>query len=319
MLLEVDGLVKRYRTKDRQVVEAVKGIRFSLAAGTILAFLGPNGAGKTTTIKMIAGLVRPDDGDVAVEGHSLSAASGQALRSLGAVLEGSRNLYWRLTPLENFEYWGGIRGLSRKTARERGRELMREFGLEDKIGSTVQQLSRGMQQQVAICAALIHSPALLLLDEPTLGLDLDASDRIQEYVQRLAHERGMGILLTTHQMEVAQTLADRISIIQSGVLTLEGLKEDVLARFTGSSYVFELAEAPSAGARQLADQLGAAWTGEQEFRVVLDRPTDVYDIMRALEPCPIVRVMRETADLATVFRAHTRQSVPVQSGREAMA
>ncbi len=319
MLLEVDGLVKRYRTKDRQVVEAVKGIRFSLAAGTILAFLGPNGAGKTTTIKMIAGLVRPDDGDVAVEGHSLSAASGQALRSLGAVLEGSRNLYWRLTPLENFEYWGGIRGLSRKTARERGRELMREFGLEDKIGSTVQQLSRGMQQQVAICAALIHSPALLLLDEPTLGLDLDASDRIQEYVQRLAHERGMGILLTTHQMEVAQTLADRISIIQSGVLTLEGLKEDVLARFTGSSYVFELAEAPSAGARQLADQLGAAWTGEQEFRVVLDRPTDVYDIMRALEPCPVVRVMRETADLATVFRAHTRQSVPVQSGREAMA
>ena len=319
MLLEVDGLVKRYRTKDRQVVEAVKGIRFSLAAGTILAFLGPNGAGKTTTIKMIAGLVRPDDGDVAVEGHSLSAASGQALRSLGAVLEGSRNLYWRLTPLENFEYWGGIRGLSRKMARERGRELMREFGLEDKIGSTVQQLSRGMQQQVAICAALIHSPALLLLDEPTLGLDLDASDRIQEYVQRLAHERGMGILLTTHQMEVAQTLADRISIIQSGVLTLEGLKEDVLARFTGSSYVFELAEAPSAGARQLADQLGAAWTGEQEFRVVLDRPTDVYDIMRALEPCPIVRVMRETADLATVFRAHTRQSVPVQSGREAMA
>ncbi len=319
MLLEVDGLVKRYRTKDRQVVEAVKGIRFSLAAGTILAFLGPNGAGKTTTIKMIAGLVRPDDGDVAVEGHSLSAASGQALRRLGAVLEGSRNLYWRLTPLENFEYWGGIRGLSRKMARERGRELMREFGLEDKIGSTVQQLSRGMQQQVAICAALIHSPALLLLDEPTLGLDLDASDRIQEYVQRLAHERGMGILLTTHQMEVAQTLADRISIIQSGVLTLEGLKEDVLARFTGSSYVFELAEAPSAGARQLADQLGAAWTGEQEFRVVLDRPTDVYDIMRALEPCPVVRVMRETADLATVFRAHTRQSVPVQSGREAMA
>ena len=319
MLLEVDGLVKRYRTKDRQVVEAVKGIRFSLAAGTILAFLGPNGAGKTTTIKMIAGLVRPDDGDVTVEGHSLSAASGQALRRLGAVLEGSRNLYWRLTPLENFEYWGGIRGLSRKTARERGRELMREFGLEDKIGSTVQQLSRGMQQQVAICAALIHSPALLLLDEPTLGLDLDASDRIQEYVQRLAHERGMGILLTTHQMEVAQTLADRISIIQSGVLTLEGLKEDVLARFTGSSYVFELAEAPSAGARQLADQLGAAWTGEQEFRVVLDRPTDVYDIMRALEPCPVVRVMRETADLATVFRAHTRQSVPVQSGREAMA
>ena len=319
MLLEVGGLVKRYKTKDRQIVEAVRGIRFTLSAGAILAFLGPNGAGKTTTIKMIAGLVRPDDGDVTVEGHSLSGRSGQALRHLGAVLEGSRNLYWRLTPLENFEYWGGIRGLSRKTARDRGRELMREFGLEDKIGSTVQQLSRGMQQQVAICAALIHSPSLLLLDEPTLGLDLDASDRIQDYVLRIAHERGVGILLTTHQMEVAQTLADRISIIQNGVLTLEGLKEDVLARFTGSSYVFELAEAPSAEARLLADDLGAAWTGECEFRAVLDRPTDVYEIMRALEPCAVVRVMRETADLATVFREHTRKPVPVENIREVTA
>ncbi|WP_181363135.1 ABC transporter ATP-binding protein [Sulfoacidibacillus thermotolerans] len=307
-MLEVDGLVKRYKTKDRKVVEAVKGIGFSLEAGRILAFLGPNGAGKTTTIKMIAGLINPDEGDVTVNGYSVSGKPKEALREIGAVLEGSRNLYWRLTPLENFEYWAGIRGVSRKVARERGRELMSELGLENKLGSTVQQLSRGMQQQVAICAALIHTPSLLLLDEPTLGLDLDASDRIQEYVLKLAHERGVGIVLTTHQMEIAQALADYVSIIQSGTLTLEGLKSEVLERYAGRSYLFELGAVASVEVRRKVEARGGVWSSKVEFRVVLDDPTDIYDLMRVLEPTAIVKMVRETADLAMIFREHTRMA-----------
>lgn len=307
MLLEVDGLVKRYRTRDRKLVEAVREVRFGLGAGTILAFLGPNGAGKSTTIKMIAGLVAADGGDARVDGHSVIRSPRHALSRLGAVLEGSRNLYWRLTPLENFAYWGGIRGLSHREAERRGTELMRAFGLEHKLGSTVQQLSRGMQQQVAVCAALLHRPALLLLDEPTLGLDLEASDRIQSYVTRLAHEQGVAILLTTHQMEVADKLADRIAIIQNGELTLEDEKAAMLARFSADSYEVELGAPATDMVRAAMQTFRPDWQSDTVFRCLLNNGQSVYELLRRLEPHPVTRVMRETADLATVFRAHTRK------------
>lgn len=307
-MLQVLDLVKTYHTKDNQTVHAVSGINFSLEAGSILAFLGPNGAGKTTSIKMIGGLVRPNSGDVRIGGYSVTKHSGKALRQVGAVLEGSRNLYWRLTPLENFEYWGGIRGVSRRESRQRGRALMTEFGLEHKLKSTVQQLSRGMQQQVSICAALIHEPSLLLLDEPTLGLDLDASDRIQSYVLRLAHELGVAILLTTHQMEVAQTLADDVAIIQNGNIGLRGSKADVLGQHSGNWYTIELGEPANDEVKKRLTSYEAEWTMDTICRVQLSDGHEIHAIMHQLEPLPVVRFGRDTPNLATVFRRHTRQS-----------
>ena len=170
-----------------------------------------------------------------------------ALKDIGAVLEGSRNLYWRLTPVENFEYWGGIKGVSRLKTLQRGKELMSAFGLESKLNSTVQQLSRGMQQQVARCTALIHSPSLLLLDEPTLGLDLEASDRIQSLLEVLAKEQEVGILLTTHQMDVAERLSDSVAIINNGQIIKQGFTKNVLKQFSsGETYIFEyVLEIPS--------------------------------------------------------------------------
>lgn len=172
-LLEVENLRKTFRSGSGDV-EAVRGISLKIEEGIVLGFLGPNGAGKTTTIKMIAGLVRPDSGSIRVAG--LNPHDGpEALRHIGAVLEGNRNIYWRLTPLENLEYFGVLKGMAAKVARAKGREILERFGLAEKMKSPVQELSRGMQQKIAIAVALVHEPSLLLLDEPTLGLDVEAA------------------------------------------------------------------------------------------------------------------------------------------------
>lgn len=306
VLLEVDQVRKAYRVRGGGEVAAVRDVSFELSAGHILAFLGPNGAGKTTTIKMIAGLVRMDGGDVRILGQSIRESGPQALRRLGAVLEGSRNLYWRLTPVENIEYWAGIRGVPRRVARERGMQLLTRCGLQAKANQTVQQLSRGMQQLVAICAALVHEPQLLLLDEPTLGLDLAAADRIQQLVSGLAREQGVGVLLTTHQMEVAQNLSDELVLIREGEVIVRGATDAVRERLNGDAYLIELGAPPDESRRAYLVARNAQFESETTLRLIIRTPEDLYQVLHRLEPLPIVRVNRDTADLGTVFRHYVQ-------------
>lgn len=200
-VLEAYHLRKTYRYQGK-LIEAVRDVSLNIAAKEVLAFLGPNGAGKTTTIKMIAGLILPDGGEVRIAGRNPHRDS-QAIRMLGAVLEGNRNLYWRLTPEENLEYFGVLRGLSGSVARRRSQELLERFDLLPKRRTTVQTLSRGMQQKLAIAVALMHQPQLLLLDEPTLGLDVEATENVKSLVREIARE-GCAILLTTHQLNIAE-------------------------------------------------------------------------------------------------------------------
>lgn len=227
--LEVENLRKTYRY-GAALVEAVRSVSLTLTAGEVLAFLGPNGAGKTTTIKMIAGLIRPDAGRVRIAGLD-PHRNPQALRLLGAVLEGNRNLYWRLTPEENLEYFGVLKGLSCREARWRGRVLLERFELTSKRRTTVQTLSRGMQQKLALAVALVQQPKLLLLDEPTLGLDVEATQNVKALVKAIASE-GCAILLTTHQLDIAEELSDRVAIILSILLLIMPL--------TGSRLAFPL-------------------------------------------------------------------------------
>ncbi|HLR10579.1 MAG TPA: ABC transporter ATP-binding protein [Sporosarcina sp.] len=307
MLLTVEHLKKEFNVK-KQKIQAVKSIDFELRAGGITAFLGPNGAGKTTTIKMIAGLIQPDEGDIRINGKSILTDSRRTLQKIGTVLEGSRNLYWRLSPLENFEYWGGIKGISREQAVKKGKELMHAFGLEDKMHHTVQQLSRGMQQRVAICTSLIHSPSLLLLDEPTLGLDLDSSDRIQALLKDLVKEQNVGILLTTHQMDVAEALSDRLAIINDGALVKEGTTHEVLQQFNETeTYLFECAEPLSEENMKKLTIYQPTYTGSTSFKVTLTDTQQLYEMIRLLEPKPIVRIEKDVADVARVFRHYTQR------------
>ncbi len=283
----------------------MQDVTFSIAAGEVFAFLGPNGAGKTTTIKMSAGLVRPDSGSVCIGGYDLWRDHDRAARQMGAVLEGSRNLYWRMTVMENLLYWGTLRGMSTKLAKRRAGDLLERVGLTERARSTVQTLSRGMQQKVALCQALMHGPRLLLLDEPTLGLDYAAGEAIKQMVRGLAQD-GTAILLTTHQLDVAQQLSDRLAIIRQGQLVLQGGTADLLQQFShpvfaivaASPWTAEILERVrhAAGEVRVIDSVSLVYTPGSEDMA------GVYDLIASLAPHPILRVQRHQADLAEVFQ-----------------
>ncbi|MEM1309721.1 MAG: ABC transporter ATP-binding protein [Cyanobacteria bacterium P01_H01_bin.153] len=296
MVLAAHDLSKAYG-RGKQRFAAVHQVSLTLHRGEVLAFLGPNGAGKTTTIKMIAGLVRPDRGQVIVADENPHRRAG-ALRHVGAVLEGNRNLYWRLTPEENLEYFGVLRQVPRKIAHRRGLELLARFGLEDKRDTPVQKLSRGMQQKVAIAVALIHNPQLLLLDEPTLGLDVEASETVKALVRQIAQE-GRAILLTTHQLDVAEELSDRVAIIRRGRIIAEQSTESLLREFSSSTYQIEVEGRLSVDQQQRVAKLGALVDGSQI--VYAGTSESLYSLLAALQPLPILSVQRDRADLTQVF------------------
>lgn len=210
--LHVQDLAKTYPNG----VQAVAGISFEVFRGEILALLGPNGSGKTTTVKMVAGLVLPSSGSAEIMGLNVLKHRTDAMRHLGAVLEGARNVYWQLSARENLRYFGGLRGVPKRQLEKRIDELLLDVGLLAEQDRPVGQFSRGMQQKLAIAAALLHDPEVLLLDEPTLGLDVSAARALEDNIARLASERGKSVLLTTHTMPLAEKLAHRVLVIRRG-------------------------------------------------------------------------------------------------------
>ena len=301
-------LRKSYGRRKRRF-EAVRGVSLCIQAGEVLAFLGPNGAGKTTTIKMIAGLIRPDAGWVKIAGAD-PHQQPQALKGVGAVLEGNRNLYWRLTPLENLEYFGVLRQMPRKAARARGEQLLEAFGLIDKRNEAVQKLSRGMQQKIAIAVALIHYPSLLLLDEPTLGLDVEAGETVKQLVRQVAAE-GCAILLTTHQLNVAEELSDRVAVIRSGQIVAEQPTAALIKQFSDSAaYEIEIDGALDEPTKVSLAAMGATVSGSciryASEANATGAHADIYKLLNLLAPLPLVEVRQNRADLTDVFLQLTR-------------
>jgi ABC-2 type transport system ATP-binding protein len=294
--LEVCEISKRYRS-GKKWVEAVRQVSLTLASGEVLAFLGPNGAGKTTTIKIVAGLIHPDGGWVRIAGRNPHRESA-ALRGVGAVLEGNRNLYWRLTAQENLEYFGVLRGLSRRQARQRSRELLERFELTEKRRTTVQMLSRGMQQKLAIAAALLHAPPLLLLDEPTLGLDLEATQTVKRLIQEIARS-GCAILLTTHQLDIAEELSDKVAIIQGGTIIARASTRELIRQFSGTAYTVEVEDCLTPEQIQKLESLDAIVQGEHS--IYIQGTEAFYQTVEVLKPLPLVRVKREQGNLAEIF------------------
>lgn len=296
IVLEAQDLSKSYVEKGRTVA-AVNGVSLQILAGQVLAFLGPNGAGKTTTIKMIAGLIQPDGGWVRIIDRN-PHSDPVALRLLGAVLEGNRNVYWRLTPIENLEYFGVLRGMSQKAARLRAQELLERFNLTHKRKSLVQSLSRGMQQKLAIAVALMHQPPLLLLDEPTLGLDVEATEDVKRLVREIASE-GCAILLTTHQLAIAEELSDRVAIINSGKILVEEPTEALIRQFSGSAYRIETEAEIDSDRLSKIIAIGAEVEGDRTIHV--GEPELLYPVLEILKPLSLVQVQKDQANLTDVF------------------
>jgi len=253
-LLEARDLTKRFGE-----VLAVDRVSLAVRRGEIYGLLGPNGAGKTTTISLVCGLLKPDGGSIAVGGASFWG-DPQAARGIMGVSPQELAVYEELSGRENLEFWGRIAGLTARAARARAGELLEALSLVDRGKDPVKQYSGGMKRRINLGCALMHRPALLLLDEPTVGIDPQARANILGFVRELA-AAGAAILYTTHYLEEAETLCHRIGIIDHGRLLAEGTLEQLRERL-GDAQVF-VVEGRLAGADS------GAWPGFAErFRVM---------------------------------------------------
>ncbi|MFW5920086.1 MAG: ABC transporter ATP-binding protein [Halanaeroarchaeum sp.] len=205
----VEDLTKRFGE-----VTAVDGISFAVEAGSVFGFLGPNGAGKTTTTRMLTGVLRPDAGTARIVGHDVRTDLEAAQSEIGIVPE-RFNAYLDLTAWQNLMLAGEIYGLPTGKRRERGRELLRSFGLFDRRDEPTNQYSKGMKQRLMLAMALIHDPAVLFLDEPITGLDVESQRLIRERLAEL-NRQGRTVFLTTHDIDEADELCDTVAIINRG-------------------------------------------------------------------------------------------------------
>ena len=216
--------------KPKAMFTAVDGVDLQIERGEIFGLLGPNGAGKSTTIRMLCTLLEPTSGTAHVNGFDIVKQANEVRRSLGTLLAGERSIYWKLTGRENLEYFAALYHIPSTIARQRVEELIERMELKERANEFVEKYSTGMRQRVAIAKALLARPPILLLDEPTLGLDPQAARRLRELIAELKQE-GHTILLTTHYMEEADLLSDRIGIIDQGKIialdTPEGLKQRI--------------------------------------------------------------------------------------------
>lgn len=242
--LQKDEETQRRRFYKKKVVHAARQIAFGIRRGEIFGLLGPNGAGKTTAVKMISGLVRPNGGRVYVDGLYVERKRLEVLKRVGVVLEGTRTSIWPLTPYENLMYYGNLKNVKGRVLKERARGLLDFIGLKEKSNIQVRRLSRGEKQKLAICIALIADPLVVLLDEPTTGLDVQSSRNIKDRVREMTREQGKSVLVTTHDMHVAQELCDRIGIIDKGVLVACKPTEQLLDLFSDQTFEFRVDRLP---------------------------------------------------------------------------
>jgi ABC-2 type transport system ATP-binding protein len=203
------------RSQPKQWFTAVAGVSLQIEQGEVFGLLGPNGAGKSTTIRMLCTLLEPTSGSAQINGYDLLKQPNLVRQSLGTVLAGERSIYWKLTGRENLEYFAALYHIPPDIARRRIKELLERMELTTRADDLVEKYSTGMRQRIAISKAMLANPPIILLDEPTLGLDPQAARNVRELVGELKAE-GHTILLTTHYMEEADQLSDRIGIIDQG-------------------------------------------------------------------------------------------------------
>ncbi|GLZ78121.1 daunorubicin resistance protein DrrA family ABC transporter ATP-binding protein [Actinorhabdospora filicis] len=272
---------------------AVDDVSLAIQPGTVFGFLGPNGAGKTTTIKIAAGLLTATSGGVRLNGFDVRTRRAAAMSQLGAVLEGSRNVYWTLSAWQNLVYFGRLKGMRKAAARSRAADLLTELDLWDRRHEKVGGFSRGMQQKVAIAAALVADPPVVLLDEPTLGLDVAATRTVKNWIATLSADQGKTILLTTHQLDMVEELCDRVAVIRDGRVIADQPTTELLSRFRRrDTYEIRVEGGPDqlpllpGGFTAVRDGDGTTITGDvadpQQVYALVDRLRERRVVLRSL-------------------------------------
>lgn len=320
-LIEVRDITKSYRQRrGGNIVTALGGVSFGVERGEVLGLLGPNGAGKTTTIKTICGLITPDSGTVMINGFDVQRERLRALRAISAVLEGNRNLYWRLTVRENLEYFAGNRGASRRQVRARIDELLRQFRLFERGNALVNHLSRGMQQKLAIAVAMLAGSEIILLDEPTLGLDVESGYEVRQLLRDIAQTQGRTLIISSHDMPVVQELCQRVVIISHGRVVADNQVSNLLKLFETRAYQITLGSPLSSV--QLT-RLQARFTVNLEnpagtvVRVNLEHGEDIYELIEILrlERTPVEAIDRTVINFEQVFLRVVNGAKPPQETR----
>lgn len=226
-MVETFDLAKTFHGTDGAEVQAVKGINLQIHKGEIFSLLGPNGAGKTTTISMISGLLEPTRGDATIGGYSILKQPLEAKKLLGVVPQ-EVALYPSLSARQNLEFFGKLYGLGGSALAERVDEVLDFVGLKDRQKEKVDAFSGGMKRRLNVGVGLLHRPQLVYMDEPTVGIDPQSRRRILDQVMQLRSEYGMTVLYTTHLMEEAQELSDRVGIIDHGEIIALGTQGDLI-------------------------------------------------------------------------------------------
>ena len=244
-LIETGHLVKKFGEK-----VAVNDVSFNVHGGEVFGFLGPNGAGKTTTIKAIVGLLQPTSGTVKVAGYDVQLQPMQAKAACGFVPD-TPNLYMKLSARELLRFVGDLYELNPGKIAERGDELLRVFDLAEVRDDPIDSYSHGMKQKIALAAALIHDPKVLVLDEPTVGLDPKSARLIKDMLRQLA-DRGAAVFLSTHILEIAEHMCDRIGIINRGNLVAVGTMDELRALGKGERSLEDIFLSLTGGADEAA-------------------------------------------------------------------
>jgi ABC-2 type transport system ATP-binding protein len=295
-MIEASGLRKSFRTSRRRKVtnvDAVRGVDFAVQRSEIFGFLGPNGAGKTTTLRMLATLIRPDGGEATIAGADLRRAPGEVRRHIGFVAQGS-GTYDRSTARRDLVHQARMYGSSKAAAKDLAQAAIKAFQLDDFADRRISTYSGGQRRRLDVALGVIHSPQVIFLDEPTAGLDPQSRARMWREVRRLRDE-GMTIFLTTHYLDEADALCDRISIIDAGLIVAEGTPSDLKREISGDVIIVDLAAPDTAGAPEpsvmlegskiLTEQpyVHSCETIEHTLRLYVDSAaTAIPQVMRAL-------------------------------------
>jgi sodium transport system ATP-binding protein len=262
-MIEVKDLRKRFsqgRGKAARVVQAVDGVHFNARDGAITGLLGPNGAGKTTTLRMIAGLIAPDGGQIRVDGLDVAAEPAAALARMG-VLSDARGLYPRLTARENIVYYGRLHGMAPAAAAARADVLAQMLEMQPLLDRRTEGFSQGERMKTALARALVHDPSHIILDEPTNGLDVLATRSLRAALRRLRDEAGKCIVFSSHIMQEVERLCDEVVVVSHGRTVAHGTVAGLCAQTGQSDFeacFVDLAFTPEERAAEAARQAGGA-------------------------------------------------------------
>ena len=298
VVIEAKGLTKTFDKK----VRAVDGIDLSIRRGEIFGLLGPNGAGKSTTLKMLVTILRPTAGTARVAGFDVAKDPDQVRRRVGIVFQ-EPSLDTILTARENLELHGRLYGVSRADLPARVDEMLRLVNLQDRADDLVKKFSGGMKRRLEIARGLLHWPEVLFLDEPTLGLDPATRQHIWAYIQQLREKHGTTIVLTTHYLEEADSLADRLAIIDKGRIVVQGTPKELKAQLGGDLVTLEAPASAKAALQALPFVRKVEERGGQLLLTVENAAMNLAAIVTTAGSVRSIEV--RPARLEDVFLAHT--------------